>query len=138
MNVRFLVPSCYLGEVLIVLAVWSSAALTVGFEKARLEKLLADASSGKVPFGASVADAARILSRQGRIPIFGAYVGKVSPGSPAERAGLAPGDIITELNVRPVTNAEGVATALAALPRGARVAVVWTRADRVLRSEVSL
>ena len=112
--------------------------VTVGFDRPRLEKLLADASSGRVPFGASVADAARILSRQGRIPVFGAYVGKVAPGSPAERAGLAPGDVITELNVRPITNAEGVATALAGLSRGARVAVAWTRDDRVLRSEVTL
>ena len=112
--------------------------VVVGFDRPRLEKLLADAQAGRVPFGASIADAARILSRQGQIPVFGAYVGRVAPGSPAARAGLVPGDIITELNMRPIARADDVAAALAGLGRGARVSVVWTRGDRTLRSEVTL
>ncbi len=110
----------------------------IGFDRRRLEKLLADAETGKVSFGASVADAARILSRQGKLPVFGAYVGRVAPGSPAERAGLQPGDVVTEVNLRPIRNAEDVASALAGPGRGSRVSLVWLRDDRTLRAEVTL
>ena len=112
--------------------------VVVGFDRPRLEKLLADAQEGRVSFGASIADAAKILSGQGQIPVFGAYVGRVTPGSPAARAGLMPGDIITELNLRPITRADDVSTALAGLRRGARVSVIWVRRDQTLRTEITL
>ncbi len=112
--------------------------VVVGFDRPRLDSLLSGAQAGRVSFGASIADAARILSKQGQIPVFGAYVGRVSPGSPAARAGLQPGDIITELNVRPISNAADVEAALAGLRRGSRLSVVWTRGGRDYRSEVSL
>jgi len=112
--------------------------VVVGFDRPRLEQLLASARAGRVPFGASVADATKILSKQGQIPVFGAYVGKVAPSSPAARAGLQPGDIVTELNLRPITNAEDVAQALGGLGRGSRVSVVWTRGNQTLRSQVTL
>jgi S1-C subfamily serine protease len=110
----------------------------VGFDRPRLEALLGAATTGRPSFGASVADAARILSKQGQIPVFGAYVGKVAPGSPAERLGLAPGDIIVEMNVRPVTRAEDVSSALAAASPGSRIAVTWQRGDRRLSGQVSV
>jgi glutaredoxin 3 len=112
--------------------------VVVGFDRPRIEKLLADAATGKVSFGASVADASTILSRQGQIPVFGAYVGKVGPGSPAERLGLRPGDIIVEMNLRPVSRAEDVSTALAGLRRGDRLAVTWTRGEQRLSGQVSV
>ncbi len=112
--------------------------VVVGFDRPRLEALLSTAQQGRASFGASVADAARILSKQGQLPVFGAYVGKVAPGSPAARAGLAPGDIVTELNLRPIRNAEDVSAALGSLKRGDRLSVVWLRGDRTLRSEVTL
>lgn len=112
--------------------------VVVGFDRPRLESLLSGAAAGRVSFGASIADAATFLSKQGQIPVFGAYVGKVSPGSPAQRAGLAPGDVITQINVRPVARADDVAAALAGLRRGDRVSVVWTRGAQTLRSEVTL
>jgi serine protease Do len=118
----------------------------VGFDRPKLERLLAAGSAGgaqrqgggRVQFGASIADAATILRKQGQIPVFGAYVGRVSPGSPAERAGLQPGDVITELNLRPIARAEDVATALADLRPGGRVVVVFSRGDRTYRAETAV
>lgn len=112
--------------------------VVVGFDRPRLERLLTDTQAGRPTFGASVADASRITYRQGGLPIFGAYVGKVAPGSPAERAGLQPGDIITELNLAKVTNAEQFAQALERCCRGQTVSVVWARSDKTLRGQAVL
>ena len=129
--------------------------VVVGFDRPRLERILAAKGIGqaneqagavgaegparprpRVVFGAAIADASRIMLQQGRVPVFGAYVGKVAPGSPAHRAGLQPGDIVTELNLRPITNAETMEQALAALDPGGIARLVFTRGDRALRSEV--
>jgi len=109
--------------------------IVVGFDRQRLEQLIASASK-KVSLGAAVADAARILTKQGQIPVFGAYVGKVSPGSPAQRAGLQPGDIITELNVRPISNADDIERALSNLQPGATAQIVFQRGNRTHRTQV--
>jgi len=123
--------------------------VVVGFDRPRLEQLLAEGgaaratarqgtSEGRAQFGASIADAATILRKQGRIPVFGAYVGRVTPGSPADQAGLQPGDVITELNLRSITRAEDVAAALAGLKPGDRVVLVFSRGDRSFRAETAI
>jgi glutaredoxin-like YruB-family protein len=111
--------------------------VVVGFDRPRLEKLLAVAGRRKVAFGAAVADAASYLARRGQVPLFGALVGKVSPGSPAERAGLAPGDIITGLGLRTIANAEGVEQALANVEPGGRLTVTFQRGERTTTREVT-
>ncbi len=45
-------------------------------------------------------------------PIRGALVSKVVPGSPAARAGIRPGDVITQLDTQPI---EASATLVAAI-----------------------
>ena len=110
--------------------------VVVGFDRARLELLLANAAQGKATFGASVADASRIAVKRGQIPVFGAFVGKVAPRSAAERAGLQPGDIITELNLRPVRNADDVEQAVAELRPGSRVRVTYLRGNQQFHQEV--
>lgn len=112
--------------------------VVVGFDRPRLEFLLAKAAQGKITFGAAVADASRMTLKQGKIPIFGAFVGKVAPRSAAERAGLQPGDIITELNLRPVRNADDVEKAVAELRPGGRVRVAWLRGERQFHQEVGV
>ncbi len=107
--------------------------IVVGFDRPRLERLIAGAAAGKVSLGAAVADAAKILTNRGQIPVFGAFVGKVNPGSPAQRAGLQPGDIITELNMRPISNADEVERALANMQRGATAHIVFHRGDKTQR-----
>ena len=105
----------------------------VGFDRAKLEQAIIQ---GQRPsFGLSVADASRITARQGTGITLGAYIGKIRPGSPAERAGLAPGDIVTELNMRNVANAADFEKAVARLNKGNRFTIVFLRGNQKHASE---
>lgn len=112
--------------------------VVVGFDRAALERLLEAARANRPSLGLSVADASKIALKQGQVPIFGAYVGRVRPGSPAERMGIQVGDIITELNIRPIRSAADIEQALASLQPGHRVTLVVQRGDRVFRTEATL
>lgn len=112
--------------------------IVVGFDRPRIERLLESKQARRPTFGAAVADAASYLARRGQVPIFGAFVGKVAPGSPADRIGLQPGDIITQVGLRPVTNAESVEKAFEALEPGVRVPVTWTRGAQQVTREAAL
>ena len=59
----------------------------------------------------------------------GAVVVEVLPGSPAEDAGLQPGDTIVRLNDRSITNAEQLATVARTLKSGASVPAVIRRGN---------
>lgn len=110
--------------------------VVIGFDRPRLERLLEADGRRKVVFGAAVADAASYLAKRGQVPVFGALVGKVSPGSPADRAGLEPGDIITGLGLRTIANAEGVEQALANVEPGGRLTVTFQRGNQTISREV--
>ena len=108
----------------------------VGFDRMRMEQLigLAQMREKKKPvFGASVADAGK---GKGAVP--GAYVGKVSPGSAAERIGLAAGDIITELNGQQIANASDLESVLSKLDKGSSISVVLVRVDKPFTKEGTL
>lgn len=112
----------------------------IGFDRARLEQLIAGRSGGasRPKFGLKIADASKVASKVGGLPVFGALVGSVAPGSPAERAGIKEGDIITEINIRPVRGAEDLEKALANLQAGGRVVIILQRGQQSLRTEVTL
>ena len=111
----------------------------IGFDQARLEQLLAQSQAGQRPsFGASIADASKITAKQGSGITLGAYIGKVRPGSVAQRMGLAPGDIITELNLQHIANAGDLERALANLNRGSRFSLVFLRGNKTMTTEGAL
>jgi len=57
----------------------------------------------EAPFGLAVQDLTRELAKDlGVPPGQGIAVARVSPGSPADEAGIRPGDVILEVNRRPV------------------------------------
>lgn len=113
--------------------------VVVGFNRARLEQLLGRTFQGRRPsFGLSVTDASTIARKQGKLPVFGAFIGKVAQSSPGSRAGLRSGDVITEVNMRPVHNADDLENILASLHVGNRVPVRFTRGQESLKSEVLL
>ena len=111
--------------------------VVVGFDQRRLEFLISQETKGPT-LGAAVADAARILMKQGQVPVFGAYVGKVAPGSPAAKLGLRPGDVITQFNVRPVRNAADVEQAMSGMERGAALSVTFVRGDATLEAKTTV
>jgi serine protease Do len=61
-------------------------------------------------------------------PAAGAVIVKVAPGSPAARAGLKPGDLVTELGGRQVTDSEFLRRRLALLRVG-EIADLTVRRD---------
>jgi S1-C subfamily serine protease len=112
--------------------------IVVGFDRPRLERLLAGARPTRPTFGAAVADASSYLAKRGQVPVFGALVGNVRAGSPAARIGLEPGDIITQIGLRPITSAEGVEQALASAQPGARLPVTFSRGAQSITREAVL
>jgi serine protease Do len=76
------------------------------------------AQQGKL--GVSVADLTQDVRQQLNIPsqVKGAAVQTVRPASPADDAGLRPGDVIQEVNRKPVQSAEQFADDVHAVPAG--------------------
>jgi len=108
----------------------------VGFDRVRLEELLAE--SARPSLGASVADASKITSGLGSRLIVGAYVGRVRPDSPAQRMGLAVGDVVVEVNMRRIATAADLEDAVSRLSVGSRVSLVYLRGNQELTTEGSL
>jgi glutaredoxin 3 len=110
--------------------------IVVGFDRFRLEQLLTQKQTKQRPsFGASIADASKITSKQGSGITLGAYVGRIKAGSVAESIGLAPGDIITELNMKRIANAGDLESALSCLGRGGRFSLVFLRGNKTMTNE---
>jgi S1-C subfamily serine protease len=99
----------------------------IGFDQPRLIQLLSQARRTKPKLGASIADAASQTRKQPGIPASGAYVGRVRPGSPAERAGLRPRDVIVALGGQQVRCADDVHRLVRELPQGRDVSLTYVR-----------
>lgn len=101
--------------------------VVVGFDQPRLRQLLKQAGRGRPKLGASIADAASQVKTRPGIPAMGAYVGRVRAGSPAERTGLRPGDVIVALGGQPVTRSADVHQLLPQLPTGRDISLTYVR-----------
>ena len=88
------------------------------------EQLIATGHATHSQVGISVADAA---SRTNGAPGLGAGVQAVTAGGPAAAAGLRPGDVITKVADRVVTDADGLIVAIRAHDPGSRVTLAYTR-----------
>jgi S1-C subfamily serine protease len=98
--------------------------VVVGFNQPRLMQLLREA---KPKLGASIADAASQAQKHPGVPSSGAYVGGVRAGSPADRAGLRPGDVITGLAGQQVILAADVHRLVSQIPAGRPVPLTYVR-----------
>lgn len=111
----------------------------VGFDRPRLQHAIERARAraarnGKLRLGAAVADA----ERHGYPPGNGAYVGRVAPGSPSERAGIRPGDVITAIGGRRIATASDVERVRETLAPGAAVPIEVLRNGHRLELELQL
>ncbi|EFG64708.1 S1C family serine protease, partial [Streptomyces sp. SPB074] len=72
----------------------------------------------------------------------GALVGSgkdaVAPGGPADRAGLAPGDLVTAADGRPVTSAEDLIVRVRSHRPGDRLRLTWVRDGKEHRTTLTL
>jgi S1-C subfamily serine protease len=110
--------------------------VVIGFDRPRLEQLLASGGGQRPHLGLKVADASKVAPRTGGVPVFGALVGAVAPASLGERAGLRNGDIITELNLRPIRGVDDLEGAMSNLTPGSRATIVFLRGQETLRAEI--
>lgn len=83
----------------------------VGFDRARLQQLAARRKAA--PTKSRLGLAARDL------PSGGAEVGRVHPGTPAERAGIRSGDVVLAVNGVPIRGVDDLVESVGRLPEGA-------------------
>ncbi len=92
------------------------------------------ANTGKL--GLAVDDLNQDARQQLQLPadLKGAAIANVRPGSPAEDAGLQPGDVVLEVNRKPVDSAEQFANAVHATPAGKDILLlVWSKGNNSYR-----
>jgi len=92
--------------------------------------------TGKPRWGLALGDLSSDARQQLQAPseIRGAVVENVEPGSSAENAGLERGDVIVEVNRKPVQSASDVQKALGSIPKGQDVLVlVWSQGGNTYR-----
>jgi S1-C subfamily serine protease len=107
--------------------------VVIGFDRTRLRALL---SGDKLHFGLKVADASRVATKSGGIPVFGAIIGEVTPGSLGDKAGLKPGDIITQVNGRQVSNSAEAEQVLGGIRSADIVSFLFLRGEETRKSEI--
>jgi serine protease Do len=80
----------------------------------------ANAANGKPRWGLGLENLSPDARQQLQIPqnVHGALVGQVTPGSPADNAGLQRGDVILQVDRKPVRNADEAAQDLKSIPAG--------------------
>jgi serine protease Do len=104
--------------------------ITVGeFQKQKVEEASNDgAGDRRGRLGLAVADLSPDVRQQLNVPdeVHGAAIKDVRPGSPADDAGLAPGEVILEVNRHPVTDADNFVSQTHALPQDKDILLlVW-------------
>ncbi len=94
------------------------------------------AGSQKGKLGLAVAELTPDVRQQLHIPsqVNGVAVQNVRPASPADNAGLAPGDVILEVDRKPVTSAEQFVNEAHAIPAGKDLLLlVWSQGNASYR-----
>jgi serine protease Do len=96
----------------------------------------ASTDHGKPRWGLGLGDLTPDTRNQLQAPqdLHGAVVGNVQPGSPADNAGLQRGDVILEVNRRPVESASDAVRELGKVDQGQDALVlVWSNGGNTLR-----
>jgi serine protease Do len=95
-----------------------------------------DAGQGKPRWGLGLSDMTPDLRGQLQAPdtLKGAVIRQVTPGSPADNAGLQSGDVIVEVDRKPVRNSSEAREALSSVPKGQNALVlVWSNGGSTFR-----
>ena len=102
--------------------------MVVGFDRPRLERIIQRLQAAPKPatLGAAVKDA----------PGGGVLVGTVHVGTPAERGGLKPGDVIVAVEGTPVGDADTLARLVQAARARGHATMTVRRADAPLQLHI--
>jgi putative serine protease PepD len=99
------------------------------------DQLIATGHATHSQIGISAQDAA---SSTNGAPGLGATVGAVTAGGPAAKAGLQPGDLITKVGSRVVTDADSLIVAVRANNPGTSVVITYERAGQTRTTTATL
>jgi serine protease Do len=100
------------------------------------ESEVASADNGKPRWGVGITDLNEQVRQQIQAPsqVKGAVVQRVVPGSPADNAGIRPGDIIESVNRKDTPSAADVQSALSNVPKGDSAMLrVWSGGGSTFR-----
>ena len=100
------------------------------------DKEVSDAGHDKPRWGVGLADMTPELREQLQAPgeLHGAVIQQVQPGSPADNAGLQAGDVIIEVDRKPVQGAADAKNALGSVAKGQDALVlVWSNGGNTFR-----
>lgn len=100
------------------------------------DKLASNNDQGKPRWGVGIADLTSDVREQLRAPedLKGALIQRVLPGSPADEAGLRPGEVIVSVNRKETQSAADVQKALTSVPQGQDAMVlVWANGGSTFR-----
>jgi serine protease Do len=96
----------------------------------------ASGESGKPRWGLGLGDVTPDVRQQLQAPsdVKGAVIERVVPGSPADNAGLTPGDVIVSVDRHPTPSAADAQRALSSVPKGQDALVlVWSNGGNTFR-----
>jgi serine protease Do len=115
-----------------------SMTVTVTLEsmKGLAGKAAAEGPQGKTRWGIGLGDLTPALRDQLQLPesVHGAVVENIKQGSPADNAGLQQGDVIEQVNRRPMQSASEAAAALSGIEPGQNALVlVWSNGGNTFR-----
>ncbi|MCU1592543.1 MAG: hypothetical protein JWP11_3799, partial [Frankiales bacterium] len=99
------------------------------------DQLIATGTAVHAQIGISAADAA---STTDGAPGLGATLRQITPGGPADKAGLQAGDLITKIGDRVVTDADSLIVAVRANKPGTTVTVAYERGGQSRTASVTL
>ena len=112
-------------------------AIPVSLAKSVLEQIIETGSVTRGWFGVDVADISSDLAESlGLKGTRGAIVGAIERGSPAEKAGLRLGDIITTINGRTIPDTSTALNSIAEVPPGKSVPVKVIRRNQEVTLDV--
>ncbi len=104
-----------------------------------VDQLIASGRVARGYLGVSIQDVDPRRAADLKLPdARGALVMDVQPGSPADRAGLVPGDVVVDLDGRPVDNTASLRTRAFALPIRSKVPLTYVRSGQPTTVEVTI
>src|ERR1700738_2257285 len=103
-------------------------AVPINLARYVMERIVVDGKVTRGYLGVRIKPLTSEIAKQSNLPQQnGALVAEVTPGSPGERAGLKPGDIVTEFDGKPMADSRHLQLMVARKPPGSQVSMKIVR-----------
>jgi serine protease Do len=114
-------------------------AVPINLARYVMERIVVDGKVTRGYLGVKIKPLTSEIAKQSNLPQQnGALIAEVTPGSPGERAGLKPGDIVTEFDGKPVADSRHLQLMVAQKPPGSQVSMKIVRDGKEQTQTVQL